>query len=97
MDDAAMADCTALRPLALKLAKVYKPRALQIKKTELTEGAGDTHGIRSRRKEDIADWLVRVLYRLEYTRYCEHPLLGYCGVVALPEEHGWLGWALVNP
>ena len=35
---------TALRPSALKLAKVYKPCAVQIKKTELTEGAGNTHG-----------------------------------------------------
>ena len=85
MEDATAADCTALRPLALKLAAAYQPCALQVKKNELMEGAGDTHGIKSRRKEDIVDWLVRVLYRLEY---CDHPLLSYCGVVALLEKHG---------
>ena len=42
MDDV---DCAALRPLALKLAKVYKPCALVVKKTELMEGVADTHGI----------------------------------------------------
>ena len=84
MADATAADCTALRPLALKLAKVCKPCALQVKKTELMEGVGDTHGMRSRRKGDIVDWLVRVLYRLGY---CEHPLLSYCGVVFLLEKH----------
>ena len=35
VEDATQADCTALRPLALKLAKVYKPCALVVKKTEL--------------------------------------------------------------
>ena len=77
-------NCTALRPLALKLAKVYKPCALVVKNTELMEGVGDTHGLRPRRKEDIVDWLVRVLYRLEY---CNHGLMTYCGVVALLEKH----------
>ena len=66
MDDAKDADCTALRPLALKIAKVYKPCALVVKKTELMEGVADTHGIRPRRKGDIVDWLIRVLYKLEY-------------------------------
>ena len=42
MEVATAADCTALRPLALKLAAVHTPCALQIKKTELMEGAGDT-------------------------------------------------------
>ena len=60
--DSTAADSTALEPLALQLAKVYKPCALQVKKTELMEGVGDTHGIRSRRKEGIVEWLVRVLY-----------------------------------
>jgi hypothetical protein len=59
-------DCEALRPLALKIAKVYKPCALVVKRTELMEGLADTHGIRTKRKADIVDWLVRVLYRLEY-------------------------------
>ena len=84
MEDATLADSTALLSLARKLANVYKPCALQVKKTELMEGVGDTHGLRSRRKEDIVDWLVRVLYRLEC---CDHPLLSYCGVVALLEKH----------
>ncbi len=86
MEDATAADCTALLPLALKLAAVYKPCALQVKKTELMEGVGDTHGLRSRRMEYIVDWLVRVrvLYRLEYY---DHGLLTYAGVVALLEKH----------
>ena len=53
-------------PIALKLAKVYKPCARVVKKSELMEGVGNTHGLRPGRKEDTADWLVRVLYRLEY-------------------------------
>ena len=84
MDDAKDTDCAALRPLALKLAKVYKPCALVVKKTELMEGVADTHGIRPRRKEDIVDWLVRVLYKLEYY---DHGLLTYAGVVTLLEKH----------
>ena len=74
MNDVKEADCAALRPLALKLAKVYKPCALVVKKTELMEGVGDTHGLRPRSKEDIVGWLVRVLYKLEYY---EHGLLTY--------------------
>ena len=85
MAEVTAATCTSLRPLALKLATVYKPCALQVKTTEHMEGVGDTHGIQSMRKEDIVDWLVRALYRLEY---CDHPLLSYCGVVALLEKHG---------
>ena len=77
-------DCDALRPLALKIAKVYKPCAMVVKKTELMEGLADTHGIRAKRKEDIVDWLIRVLYRLEYF---EHGLLTYAGVVTLLEKH----------
>ena len=88
MADATEADCTALRPLALALEKVYKPGALQIKKTELMEGVGDAPGVRSRRREDIVDWPRRVPCNLEY---CEHPLLGYCWVVALLERRQWLG------
>ena len=57
-------DCAALRPLALKIAKVYKPCALVVKKTELMEGVADTHDIRAKSKEDIVDWLTRVLYKL---------------------------------
>ena len=83
MDEAKAADCTALRPLALKLAKVYKPCALVVKKTELMEGVADTHGVRPRRKEEIVDWLVRVLYKLEYH---DHGLLTYAGVVTLLEK-----------
>ena len=91
MDEAKAADCTALRPLALKLAKVYKPRALVVKKTELMEGVADTHDMRPRRKGGIVDWLIRVLYKLEYS---DHGLLTYAGVVALLEKHEWpsMGW-----
>ena len=32
MDDAKESDCTALRPIALKLAKIYTPCALMVKK-----------------------------------------------------------------
>ena len=39
------------------MAKVYKPCSLVAKKTELMEGAGDTHGMRPRRKKDIVYWL----------------------------------------
>ena len=46
-------DCDALRPLALKIAKFYKPCAVVVKKTELMEGLADTHGIWAKRKEDI--------------------------------------------
>ena len=84
MTDAPEADCTALQPLALKLAKVYKPCAVQIKKTKLMEGVGDTHGIRPRSRRNIVDWLIRVLYKLGY---CEHPIMSYCGVVTLLERH----------
>ena len=86
MDDAKEADCAALRlrALALKLAKVYKPCALVVKKTEPMEGVADTHGIRPRRKEDTVDWLVRVLCKLEYYN---HGLLTYAGVVTLLEKH----------
>ena len=92
LDDAKEADCTALRPLALKLAKVYTPCAQVVQKTELMEGVADTHGIRPRRKEDIVDWLVRVLYKLEYY---DHGLLTYAGVITLLEKHEWpdVGWS----
>ena len=88
MDEAKAADCTALRPLALKLAKVYKPCAVVVKKTELMEGVADTHDIRHRRKGDIAEWLIRVLYKLAM-EYFDHGLLTYAGVVicTLLEKH----------
>ena len=49
------------------------------------EGVVDTHGIRPMRKEEIVDWLIRVLYKLEYY---DHGLLSYmyAGVVTLLEE-----------
>ena len=55
VDYAKEADFAALRPLALKLVKFYQHCALVVKKTELMEGVGDTHGLRPRRKEDIVD------------------------------------------
>ena len=84
MGDAKDADCAALRPLALKLVKVYKPCALVVKKTKLMEGVADTHGIRPRGKEGIVDWLIQVLYKLGYY---DHGLLTYAGVVTLLEKH----------
>ena len=48
------------------------------------EGVADAHGIRPRRKADIVDWLIRVLYKLEYY---DHGLLTYAGVGTLPEKH----------
>ena len=55
------------------------------------EGLADTHGIRAKRKEDIVDWLTRVLYKLEYFG---HGLLTYAGVTTLLEKHEWpnVGW-----
>ena len=64
--------------------KVYKLCGLPVKKNELMEGVGGTHGLRSRRKKHNVDWLVRVFYSLEC---CDHPILPYCGVVALLEKH----------
>ena len=55
MGDTKEADCAALRPLSLKLAKVYKPCALVAKTAELMERVGDTHGLRPRRKGGIID------------------------------------------
>ena len=65
--DAKEEDYAALRPLTLKLAKVYncKHCALVVKKTELMEGVADTHGLMPRRNEGIAVGLVRVLGKLE--------------------------------
>ena len=87
--------CAALRPLALKIAKVYKLCAVVVKKTDLMEGLADTYGIRTRRKGSIVDWLVRsrVLYRLEL-EYFDRGLLTYAGVVTLLEKHEWpdVGW-----
>ena len=83
--------CAALRPLALKIANVFKPCTLVVKKTELMERLADTHGIRTKRKGDIVDWLTRVLCNLEYFG---HGLLTCAGVVTLLEKHEWpnAGW-----
>ena len=70
------------------------PGVIKLKtKTELVEGLADTHGIRAKRKEDIVDWLVRVLYRPRL-EYYDHGLLTYAGVVTLLEKHEWpdVGW-----
>ena len=66
MEDNANADCTARRPLALKLAEVDKPCSLVARKTGLMEGVGDTHGLRPRRRGGVVDWPVRMSRRLEY-------------------------------
>ena len=44
--------------MALKIAKVHTPCALVVKKTGLMEGLADAHGIRTKRKEGIVDWLT---------------------------------------
>ena len=63
-------DCTALEPLAAKLAKVYEPCSMLVRQTELMEGLGSTYSqnydIRPRQNECLEDWFVKVLYRLEY-------------------------------
>ena len=52
-------DCTALEPLAKKLAKVYEPCSTLVRQTELMEGLGSTYSqnydIRPRRKESMED------------------------------------------
>ena len=57
-------DCAALLPLAMKMAKVYKPCSKLVKQTELMEGLGDTYSenydIRPRRRESLVDWLTTV-------------------------------------
>ena len=62
--------CTALIPLASKMAKVYEPCSKLIRHTQLMEGLGDTYsenyGIRPRRRESLVDWLTSVLCRLEW-------------------------------
>ena len=63
-------DCTALAPLATKLAKVYGPCSLLVRQTELMEGLGSTYSqnydLRPRRGESPKDWFAKVLCRLEY-------------------------------
>ena len=60
-------DCTALLPVASKMAKVHEPCSKLIKQTELMEGLGDIYSdiydIRPRRREGLVDWLTKVLYR----------------------------------
>ena len=58
-------DCAALRPLSMKVAKVYVPCSKLVKQTELMEGLGDTYSenydIRPRRRESLVVWLTKVL------------------------------------
>ena len=49
----------------------------------------DTHGISARRKEDIVDWLTRVLYELEYF---DHRPLAFAGRGSLPCSRNVSGW-----
>ena len=55
-------DCTALDPLAAKLAKVYEPCSTLVRHTELMEGLGSTYSqnydIRPRRGESLKDWFA---------------------------------------
>ena len=52
-------DCTALEPLANKLAEVYEPCSTLVRQTDLMEGLGSTYSenydIRPRRKEGLED------------------------------------------
>ena len=79
-------DCTALEPLAKKLAKVHEPCSTLVRQTELMEGLGSTYSqnydIRPRRKESLDDWFVKVLYRLGY---CDLQLQDVEGVMAILE------------
>ena len=63
-------ECTALIPLATKMATVYEPCSKLIRQTELMKGLGDTYSenydIRPPRKESLLDWFTKVLYRLEW-------------------------------
>ena len=50
-------DCTALEPLASKMAKVYEPCSILVRQTELMEGLGSTYSqnydIMPRRHESL--------------------------------------------
>ena len=79
-------DCTALKPMAKKLAKVYEPCSTLVRQTELMEGLGSTcsqnYDIRPRRHESLENWFVKVLYRLEY---CDLQWQDVDGVMAILE------------
>ena len=81
-------DCTALAPLAMKLAKVYEHCSLLVRQTELMEGLGSTYSqnydLRPRRGESLKDWFAKVLYRLEY---CEMQFQDVDGVMAILETY----------
>ena len=75
-------DCTALEPLANKLAKVYKSCSTLVRQIELMEGLRSTYSqnydIRPRRHESQENWFVKVLYRLEYCDCHAIPTCGWC-------------------
>jgi hypothetical protein len=79
-------DCTALEPLAKKLARVYEPCSMLVRQTELIEGLGSTYSqnydIRPRQHESLENWFVKVLYRLEY---CDLQFQDVEGVMAILE------------
>jgi hypothetical protein len=81
-------DCTALAPLAMKLAKVYEHCSLLVRQTELMEGLGSTYSqnydLRPRRGESLKDWFAKVLYRLEY---CDMQFQDVEGVMAILETY----------
>ena len=66
--------CTALLPLAAKIAKAYEPRSKVIQQTELMEGLRDIYDIRPRRKESVVDWLTEVPCRLEWRDLAFHEM-----------------------
>jgi hypothetical protein len=84
------ADCTAVIPLATKLAQVYEPCSILVRQTELMERLGSTYSqnydIRPRRKESLIDWFNKVLYRLEW---CDMQFQDVEGGMAILETCEW--------
>ena len=62
-------DCTALLPLASKIAKVYVSCSRLIRLTEPMEGLGlnlgDIYDMRPMKRESLVDSMTKVLCRLE--------------------------------
>ena len=75
-------DCTALLPLASKVAIMYEPCSIVIQQIELMKGLGDIYDIRPGRKESLVDWLTKVLFRL---KWCDLVFQDDDGVIAVLE------------
>ena len=87
-DHPEQSDCAALLPLAMKIAKAYGPCSRLVKQTELMEGLGDTYSqtydIRPRRRESLADWLTKMLYRSDW---CDLAFQDVEGVMAILDAY----------